>query len=163
MSTGRHMAPHASVALTAEADASEHHRRTLDGRSGLGRRRGHIAASITTRLRFHRGSATATTAAHRSTGAAAATTSAHPREQTTAAAAVLRATAVNRSAAVLASKQSAAAAAATVAAAATGASATTAALTGVGFVVGAQQGNTDDREKHRDTKHNKSIHPRLLH
>ena len=26
-----------------------------------------------------------------------------------------------------------------------------------------EQGNADDREKHRDTENNKSIHPKLLH
>jgi hypothetical protein len=49
-------------------------------------------------------------------------------------------------------------------AASTGATAATmAAMTGNSLLFTAQQGDSDDREKHHDPKYNSSIHPKILH
>jgi hypothetical protein len=105
------------------------------------------------------------------TGATAALAGTHASEQTTTA--LGRTAAINdragASAAVLGthtSEQTTATAAIVVAATAVAGgstSTTTAALTSVSLVVGAEQSDADNREKHRDTKNNNSIHPRLLH
>jgi hypothetical protein len=80
------------------------------------------------------------------------------------AAARIRATATMGAASTQASKQ-ALPAATTIATITTHASAVTrtiAAVTSNGFLLTAQQGDADDREKDRDTQKHSSIHPKLL-
>lgn len=159
--------------LTTEADAVEDHRCALQGGSGFGSRRDFSAVFGATVITVHRATAGTTAAAHwlaavRDTGATAALAGAQAGEQTATATARRRTTAgrvTGATAATPTGEQTAASASATIAAATTArsAGATAATLTSVSLVVSTQQSDADDREKHRDTKHNKSIHPRLLH
>jgi len=159
--------------LTAEANAVEDHRCALQGGSGFGSRRDFSALFGTTVTTVHRATAGTTAAAHRlaavrDTGATAALAGTQAGEQTAATTARGRTTAgrVTGATAATPAEQTATSASAAIAATATtarSAGATAATLTSVSLVVSTQQSDADDREKHRDSKHNKSIHPRLLH